>query len=222
METEAFRRAVITQNDKEVLGWVKEALKWRDKRYPLLEDALVNYEGELQRFEGLAEYIECKSGDKEIAKISVDPGFAPGAIRHLGYVLGRWSAAILDRLEPNWKDFMESGQTQYLHELLKKIAHSSVQICEFSEAEQEIIFQKAQDSLVMLRNEKGSVTVRDLMSITSNNGLTGVLKFTIAGIKEIPLIEKKEDRIKVTTKGFQAEFKGAQIVESKNVIKIML
>ncbi|MBN2246081.1 MAG: hypothetical protein JW755_09580, partial [Candidatus Aminicenantes bacterium] len=77
-------------------------------------------------------------------------------------------------------------------------------------------------SLVMLRNEKGSVMVRNLMSITENNGSTGVIKFKISGINEKPVIEKKDDRIKVTAEGFQAEFSGAQIEEGEDGMKIVI
>ena len=276
MEVEAFRRAVTAQNDKKASGWLKEVLKWRDKRYRLMDDTIINYEGELQRFEGLADYIEKTSGGSDLTQIPVDPGFAPAAIRHLGYILGRWSAVILDRLEPDWKNKLESGEIQYLHELLRKIAGSSDQKCEFSDKEQELYFKKAKNdvenrkstvqklqkefnslpgyqihitaskeplrllmffadrtealsekellhsSLVMLRNEKGSVTVRDLMSITENNGSTGVIKFKTSGIKEKPVIEKNDVGIKVTAKGFQAEFSGAKIEEWENGVKIVI
>ena len=276
MEVEAFRRAVTAQNDKKASGWLKEALKWRDKRYRLMDDTLINYEGELQRFEGLAEYIEKTSGGSDPTQIPVDPGFAPAAIRHLGYILGRWSAVILDRLEPDWKNKLESGEIQYLHELLRKIAGSSDQKCEFSDKEQELYFKKAKNdvenrkstvqklqkefnslpgyqihitaskeplrlqmffadrtealsekellhsSLVMLRNEKGSVTVRDLMSITENNGSTGVIKFKTSGITEKPVIDKNDVGIKVTAKGFQAEFSGAKIEEWEDGVKIVI
>jgi len=276
LEVEAFRRAITAQDDKETSGWLKEVLKWREKRYSLMDDPLVNYEGELQRFEGLADYIEKKARGSDLTQIAVDPGFAPAAIRHLGYLLGRWSAVILDRLEPDWKTRMESGEVQYLHELLGKIAYRSDGKFQFSNKEQELYFKKAKNdvenristveklqkefyslpgyqiqitaseeplrllmffadrtetlsekellhySLVMLRNEKGSVTVRNLMSITENNGSSGVLKFKISGIKEKPVIEKNDDTIKVTAEGFQAEFSGARIEEWENGVKIVI
>lgn len=276
METEAIRRAVVAQSHKEVYGWVREAFKWRDKRYPLLDDVLIQYEGELQRFEGLAEYIEYKSGSRDLTRIPVDPGFAPGAIRHLGYLLGRWSAVILDRLEPNWKEIMESGEAEYLHEILKTTVSSTDHTCGFSDEEQESFLQKAKEDvenrgqtvqrlrkefgsqpgyriefvspktplgvlmffanrtealsqrellhsfLLMLRNENGSLSVRDLMSITENDSSIGVVKLTVAGIIEKPVIENIEGKIKVTAKGFQAEFNKAEVEECQNLIKIVL
>jgi len=276
MAVEAFRRAIMAQSEKEASGWLNEALKWRDKRYRFMDDPLVDYEGELQRFEGLADYIEKTIRGSDQTRIPVDPGFAPAAIRHLGYLLGRWSAVILDRLEPEWKNRMESGEVQYLHELLGKIADTSEGECTFSKAAQELYFNKAINdvenrkstvqklqqefnsfpgyqiqisaseeplrllmffadrtealsekellhySLVILRNEKGSVTVRNLMSITENNGSTGVISFKISGIKEKPVIEKNDDRIKVMAEGFQAEFSGAQIEEGDYGVKIVI
>ncbi len=276
LETEAFRRAVISQAPEEASGWIKESLRWRDKRHRFLDDVLIQYEGELQRFEGLAEYIECISGGKDLSRIPVDPGFAPGAIRHLGYLMGRWTAAILDMLDPDWKETMESGQTEYLHEILEMAVSAFDHTCVFSDEEQESFLQKAKEDvrerkntvqrlreefdsqpgyrieivsfqtplglvmffadrtetlsqrellhefLLMLRNDRGAVTVRELMSITENDGSTGVEKLAVAGISEEPLIENIEGKIKITAKGFHAEFSGAEVEEHQNMIRIRL
>jgi len=276
LETEALRRAAIARSHEEAYGWVKETLRWRYKRHHLLDDVLIQYEGELQRFEGLAEYIECISGGKDLTRIPVDPGFAPGAIRHLGYLMGRWTAVILDRLDPDWKETMESGQAEYLHEILETTASSSNHTCVFSDEEQESYFQKAKEAvedrrntvqrlrkefdsqqgyrieivsfktplnlvmffadrtealsqrellhrfLLMLRNDNGAITVRELRSITENDGSTGVEKLTIGGITEKPLIENIEGKIKITAKGFHAEFSEAEVKEHRNGIRIVL
>ena len=275
MEIEAFRRAATAQEPKDVSGWAREALRRRDKRHGLLDDALAKYEGELQRFEGLAEYIEYVSGDKELSQLQVDPGFAPGAIRHLGYIIGRWMAVILDKLKPDWKDVVESGDTEYLHEILESALSSSDPTCQFSASEQESFFQKARDavanrksvvqrlreefesqpgyrieivsdssplrlrmffadrtealsqrellhmSLLMLQNEKGVVSIRDLKGITENNGSAQVVRLTVTGMEDKPIIERIEGKVKVTAKGFQAEFTGAEVQEQQNVIKII-
>jgi len=276
MEIEAFRRAAASQNPEEASGWAREALTWRDKRHSLLDDALAQYEGELQRFEGLADYIECISGDRDLNQLPVDPGFAPGAIRHMGYILGRWMASILDRMKPNWKEIMESGQTEYLHEILETTLSSSNPAYIFSDSEQKSLFQKSNEdianrkgivqklreefesqpgyrieivsessplrlrmffadrtealtqrellhmSLLMLRNEKGSVSIRDLRSITENDGSTRVVKLKVTGIEDRPIIERTEDKIKVTAEGFLGEFTSAEVKEQQNVIKIVL
>ena len=276
MEVEAFRRAASAESLEEASGWAREALMWRDKRHSLLEDALAQYEGELQRFEGLADYIECISGDKDLRQIPVDPGFAPGAIRHMGYILGRWMASILDKLKPNWKIVMESGQAEYLHNILGKALLPSDPTFAFSEEERGFFFEKAKEEvenrkaevrrlekefdsqpgfrvevvaennplglrmffadrtealserkllhyfLLMLRNEKGSISIRDLKSITQSDGSTNVTKLTIAGIAEKPVIENREGKIKMSAKGIQAEFSGAEVRESPNAIKIVL
>jgi hypothetical protein len=276
MEIEAFRRAAAAQTREEKSGWAREALKWRDRRHKLLDDALGRYEGELQRFEGLAEYIECLAGDKDMLRVPVDPGFAPTAIRHMGYILGRWMASILDKLEPNWKQIMESGRTDYLHEILEANVSSSDVTYAFSDRQQESFFQRAKgdvenrkiivqdlrkefDSLsgyrieivakgsplrlqmffadrtealsqkellhlflLMLRNENGSVSVRGLKSVTENDGSTRVVKLTVSGIDDKPVIENRGDKISVTIEGFQAEFSKAEVTERKNVISIVL
>ena len=276
MELEAFRRAVCVEGPEEVSGWAREALMWRDKRHHLLEDALAQYEGELQRFEGLADYIECISGDKDLKQLPVDPGFAPGAIRHLGYIGGRWMASILDKLKPDWKTVMESGQAEYLHDILEKALLPPEPMFVFTAEEREFFFEKAKEevenrkaeirrlekefdsqpgfrievvaennplrlrmffadrtealsegkllhySLLMCRNEKGSISIRDLKSITQSDGSTNVIGLTIAGIAEKPVIENRDGKIKVSAKGIQAEFSGAEVRESPNAIKIVL
>jgi hypothetical protein len=276
MEIEAFRRAAAAQTRKETSGWAREALKWRDKRHELLDGVLGRYEGELQRFEGLAEYIECLAGEKDMMMLPVDPGFAPAAIRHMGYILGRWMASILDKLEPGWKEMMESGRADYLHEILGAAVSSSDMTYVFSDKQQESFFQRAKEdienrkivvrdlrkefdslsgyrvditskgsplrlqmffadrtealsqrellhvSLLMLRNEKGSVSVRGLKSITENDGSTRVVKLTVSGIDEKPVIENRGDKISVSAEGFQAEFSNAEVSERKNVISIVL
>jgi hypothetical protein len=276
METEAFRRAVVAQSQRETSDWACEALKWRAARYRLLDDALVQYEGELQRFEGLADYIECVAGGKDLDRIPVDPGFAPGAIRHMGYLIGRWTAAILDALKPGWKEIMELGQAEYLHEILGKALLPSGHTFMFTEEEQESFFKMAKEEvenrgtavrklirefdlqpgfrieiaaennplrlrmffadrtdilserellhhfLLMLANEKGFISIRDLKSITKNDGSSNVTGLTIAGITEKPVIENIDGKIKVSAKGIQAEFSGVEVRESPYAVKIVL
>jgi hypothetical protein len=276
MEIEAFRRAVCAEGPGEVSGWAREALMWRDKRHHLLEDALAQYEGELQRFEGLADYVECITGDKDMKQLPVDPGFAPGAIRHLGYIAGRWMASILDKLQPDWKTVMESGQAEYLHDILEKALSPPEPMFAFTAEEREVFFEKAKEevenrraetralkmefdsqpgfrieivaennplrlrmffadrtealserkllhhSLLMVGNERASISIRNLKSITQSDGSTNVIGLTIAGIAEKPVIENRDGKIKVSAKGIQAEFSGAEVRESPNAIKIVL
>jgi hypothetical protein len=276
MEVEAFRRAVSAERPEEVSGWASEALMWRNKRHHLLEGALALYEGELQRFEGLADYIECISGEKDIRQLPVDPGFAPGAIRHLGYIAGRWMASVLDKLKPDWKTVMESGQAEYLHDILEKTLSPSEPTFALTEEEREFFFEKAKEevenrraeirvlkmeldsqpgfrievvaennplrlrmffadrtealsegellhhSLLMVGNEKASISIRNLKSITQSDGSTNVTGLTIAGIAEKPVIENRDGKIKVSAKGIQAEFSGVEVRESPNAIKIVL
>lgn len=276
MEVEAFRRAASAASPEEVSGWTREALKWRNKRHNLLDDPLAQYEGELQRFEGLAEYIERISGESDLLQLQVDPGFAPGAIRHMGYILGRWMASILDKLKPNWKVVLGAGKEEYLHEIVETTLSSSDPSFLFSDSERESFFQKAKEdvtsrkgivqklrdefesqpgyrieivaeslplglriffadrtealtqkellhiSLLILRNEKGFVSIRDLKSITENDGSTHVVRLTVTGIEDKPIIERTEDKIKVRTEGFLGEFTSAEVQEQQNVIKIVL
>jgi hypothetical protein len=171
---------------------------------------------------------------------------------------------------------MESGQAEYLHEILETAVSAFDHTCVFSAEEQESYLQKAEEDverrkntvqrlreefdsqsgyrieidsiqtplrlvmffadrtealsqrellhefLLMLRNDRGAVTVRELMSVTENDGSTGVEKLTVAGITEKPLIENIEGKIKITAKGFHAEFSEAEVEERQNMIRIRL
>jgi hypothetical protein len=194
----------------------------------------------------------------------------------LGYIAGRWMASILDKLKPDWKTVMESGQAEYLHDILEKTLSPSEPTFALTEEEREFFFEKAKEevenrraeirvlkmeldsqpgfrievvaennplrlrmffadrtealsegellhhSLLMVGNEKASISIRNLKSITQSDGSTNVTGLTIAGIAEKPVIENRDGKIKVSAKGIQAEFSGVEVRESPNAIKIVL
>ncbi len=119
IEKEAFKRAVSATSKDHTAGWAKEALRYREQRLRGLATVFGRYEKELQRTEGLSDYIEktARATDPLNAS-SITNLIAPAGIRDLGYVEGRWIAMILDRLEPDWKLAMESDDTRYLEDIL--------------------------------------------------------------------------------------------------------
>ncbi|TFG74181.1 MAG: hypothetical protein E4H23_12415 [Chrysiogenales bacterium] len=119
IEKEAFKRAVGATSKDHTAGWAKEALRYREQRLRKLETVFGLYEKELQRTEGLSDYIEkIARATAPLSASSITNLIAPAGIRDLGYVEGRWIAMILDRLEPDWKLALENDDTRYLEDIL--------------------------------------------------------------------------------------------------------
>jgi len=120
IEKEAFKRAVLSDNEKEIAGWALTALDYRKERLDMVPALFGDYEKDLQRTEGLSDYIERISrGVDPLNASNMTNGIAPAGVRDLGYWEGRWIAMILDRLNPDWKMLLESNDTLYLEEILE-------------------------------------------------------------------------------------------------------
>lgn len=121
LEKEAFRKAVTSVTDNQMAGWAQTALEYRYKRLGLVPEIYGIYEKELQRTEGLSDYIERRARRLDPLNASdITNGIAPAGVRDLGYVEGRWIAMILDRLNPDWKSVLEENDSLYLEEILTK------------------------------------------------------------------------------------------------------
>ncbi len=124
VEKEAFKRAVLSGNTGEINGWVKEALRYRYQRLNMINQVFGQYEKELQRTEGLSDYIEKVARELDPLNASdITNGIAPAGVRDLGYVEGRWIAMILDKINPGWKLTLEENDTLYLEDILEKSAN---------------------------------------------------------------------------------------------------
>lgn len=119
-EKEAFRRSVIAGGTNDTAAWAKRALACREERLAGLDVRFATYEKELQRTEGLSDYIErTVRGLDPLNASAITNGIAPAGVRDLGYVEGRWIAMILDRLDPGWKSDLERNDALYLEDILK-------------------------------------------------------------------------------------------------------
>jgi hypothetical protein len=126
IEKEAFRRAVTSEKIEEKAGWAKTALQYRVKRLSQLGFQFAIYEKELQRTEGLSDYIEKIARNMDPLNASnITNGIAPAGVRDLGYVEGRWIAMILDNLEPEWKFILEKNDSLYIDDILKDVLSKS-------------------------------------------------------------------------------------------------
>ena len=126
MEKEAFKRAVVSEGRKQIVGWAKLALQYRAERLGRLAPQFALYEKELQLTEGLSDYIERMARDLDPLNASnITNGIAPAGIRDLGYVEGRWIAMTLDKLNPDWKWQLEKNDSLYLEDILKAVIDES-------------------------------------------------------------------------------------------------
>lgn len=125
-EKEAFQRAVVSREKTDVAGWAAAALRCREERMAGLPAPFIQYENELQRTEGLSDYIErVARGLDPLNASNMTNGIAPAGIRDLGYVEGRWIAMILDKLQPDWKAALEKDDTLFLENILREAVKAS-------------------------------------------------------------------------------------------------
>ena len=142
LEVAAFLRALRAPGVEETTQWAFVGLRYREKRLSLLGSTRRAYEDELQRFEGLGDYVEKRSRGSGLDSEARYQDFSPGAVRDLGYLEGRWIAGLLDRLDPGWKDAMEAGRFPYLARHLAQVCEGASTV-EFPGGEADLIRAKA-------------------------------------------------------------------------------
>ncbi len=125
LEIEAFRRAVAAEDDEEARAWAACGLEHHDRRVSSLAPQLASYENEVQRLEGLAEYIEWQVMGISPLDQLYELDFAPGAVRNWGYVSGRWAGYLLDRFDPAWKNRLENGTFAHPREVLAEAVRAA-------------------------------------------------------------------------------------------------
>ena len=180
-EKEAFKRAVLATDKKEIAGWATTALEYRKKRLDMIPAQFGNYERDLQHTEGLSDYIERIAREVDpINASNMTNGIAPAGVRDLGYWEGRWIAMILDMLSPGWKMYLESNDTLYPEEILgSAMKDSPVRKQTFSESEIKLlklesdrVFEewqlKKEEEIVSYKNLPGYRIEINLISVPLN------------------------------------------------------
>ena len=124
MEVETLRRAVSAAADEEARGWARASLDVRRRRLAALPARHARYEREVQRLEGLAEYVEFLARGRGLAEDFPASAFAPAAAREMGYGLGRWTAALLARFDPGWPEDLEAGLFAFPEQRLEALLGS--------------------------------------------------------------------------------------------------
>ena len=173
-EIEALRRAVAARTREDAAGWAETALALRKKRLADLGAERVEYDQNLHLQEGLAEYIQYRAAGNEPSDAPLVSGFAPKAIRELGYFEGRCFAELLDRFDPRWKDGLEAGLFRYLDERLERDLQDAPGGNVFSPKEEED-FRTASRTAV---SERTLELAKIRQELSAQLGLTVVFDFS--------------------------------------------
>ena len=124
METEAFRRALVSQNPREQRSWTLQALQVRKYRFDRLETEFSTYEQQEELLEGLATYVEARA----VGRTTVDlpqRGFRADDVRGRTYKIGQTLAVLLDTIAPDWKADFEKDDSPSLDLYLTDALHDS-------------------------------------------------------------------------------------------------
>jgi hypothetical protein len=155
LETEALRRAVAARADGGAACWARAAVNARRTRFGLLSVGAAGYERGTELNEGLARYVEARAaGDKGDELPAGD--YAPEEVRVRSYATGRTLGLLLDRLDPGWKQRLESGDARSLDELLEASLASAkrAKVCALPRGFQEAARERAKQDVETLRAKK--------------------------------------------------------------------
>ena len=116
LEWTALRRAISSDNPEGAAGWGARAVVVRRERFSKLPAFAAAYERGTEVKEGLARYVEVKAAG--LAAPLLPPSELPtDRVRDRAYSSGCAIAFLLDRLEPDWKEALETSDAA-LDELL--------------------------------------------------------------------------------------------------------
>jgi hypothetical protein len=155
LETEAFRRALQSEDEMNDLRWSKTALEIRRERFEKMKEGSILYECGIELLEGTAHYIQYQAAGKHLHTEIKEEGYLPEQVRLRGYAIGNALCLLLDHFKPSWKEEIKKGEQTILHELLEnELIAIEEEPYEFSKQEKEDIFKKVQMEVEELISEK--------------------------------------------------------------------
>lgn len=189
-EMEAFRRAVEAEADEDAASWAAEGLRVRSQRLGLLDENTARYERNLERFEGIADFLRCAARRRPIAFLpeSCPDDLSDVEIPDCGSRAGCMIAFLLDRFSPDWKGRMEAGAYEYLETELESALRVFPPKRTFSIADLVEIRQKAEDDILRQSAERTELLQRFLarpgfrVEIIAGNEPLKPLSFDEAGL----------------------------------------
>jgi hypothetical protein len=106
-ESSALRQAVDAPTPEVTRCWARAVSDARSRRFAAIGAAAAAYERGTELNEGLAKYVEHRAAGRAVR---LAPGDFPVAqVRQRAYDVGAAIAAVLDRLQPEWRDRLEAS-----------------------------------------------------------------------------------------------------------------
>ena len=164
LETIALKRALAASDHETAAAWAAAAVRIRHERYAFLPAGSIGFERGTELLEGLASYIEFSAIGNPIPPLP-EHDFSPENVRNRCYATGHAMAVMLDRLQPDWKNQVGSGQPISLDELLQSaISPHPIPAAVFSRLEYDAALSAAERDIRDLHERRAAMR-RDFFAL---------------------------------------------------------
>jgi hypothetical protein len=156
METRSLRRAIRALDDPTSASWAAGALTLRDRRSEWLGQEQLGYERALERWGGLARYVENRLREAAGGERKPLPGaFPPQQVWQRAYAVGEMWALLLDRHVEGWKQRLEAEPRTPLDILLREdLLAKQVVLTTFTPGQQQTEARKARKLMEAFTQER--------------------------------------------------------------------
>lgn len=120
IETRALRAAMLSANPEDMACWTRAAMHARNERFGFIDSASAAYERGTEMLEGLADYVGSVTSGTPITTPA--PAYPPEDVRARSYAIGAAMAALLDRMDSDWKTALTEDPNRHLDSLLEDAA----------------------------------------------------------------------------------------------------
>jgi hypothetical protein len=118
-EAAALRRALDARAEADRRCWAFAAVDRRKARQVRVPGSASSYESAVERFEGLAQYVEHKATGRPPQGFT-DAEHPSEKVRERAYAAGEAWAVLLDDFAPGWRDAVENGEDEWLDGLVAR------------------------------------------------------------------------------------------------------
>lgn len=154
LETAALRRSLAARENSEAVCWARAAVGARRQRYGTMDEVHPAYERAVERYEGLAQYVEDRALGRSARPLPVD-GYDVASVRQRGYDVGQAWSVLLDRLSEGWIARMDRDPAVALDALLASAIDSAeLAPCEFTATERDAALSRAGRDVLRLVEDR--------------------------------------------------------------------
>ena len=164
MEEEALARALEAEEDTVASGWAAAALRWRRQRSNGMAEEHRKFEMALEMQEGTAVYVARLALGMPRDTTRLRETLSPEEIRWRFYDTGAALAAMLDLLDPSWKDRLEAEPELAMDALLAEaLRRRDTVLAELPVLESTSIYARAEQAVAELNAHRARLR-RDFLS----------------------------------------------------------